>query len=796
MVKSTRLQAQQLYQKCDSKQLGFSSTVELKTLPTLIGQSRALEAVEFGLNINSEGYNLFVMGATGAGKFTLVKRYLDEHAPQCPQGQDWLYYNNFSNPQNPEYVSLPAGEGRQLCHDVEQMIKVLTDELPRVFDDEYYRGRLRAIEETSRKHRVRLFGTLQAEADRKGVVLLRMQDNSYAFAARRNGEPMTADEFEQLPIDQQEQTEDSIASLHEELQHTLLELREWERENLKQIAALNDEVALEVISRQVNKLKHAYPKTQKLQQYFDDMLKDLRQNVDSFLRSEQEHEDISSYPDNNLVKRYQLNVIVDNHELHGAPVVYESLPNHQSLLGCVENMAMMGALITDFSLIKAGAIHRANGGFLVLDAEQLLMQPYTWLGLKRALQTKELDFDTLDKMYSLVSTVSLEPEPIPLDLKVVLLGDRQLYYQLYDLDPEFAELFKVVADFEEKMERNSDNDMLYARLMATIIQEEGLLHLDNEAVAKVIEYAAREVEEASQLSLHQSTLTDLLRESTYWARRNGHSLVTQDHIKQTVESRIKRVERIRTQLYQQIKNNVTRIEVNGKQTGQVNALSIITVGGFSFGQPSRLTATCRYGDGEVLDIDREVELGGDLHSKSVLIITSYLGSRYAKNKPLAMSASLAFEQSYGEVDGDSASLAELCALLSAIAEVPLRQDRAVTGSMNQHGDAQAIGGVNEKIEGFYDVCQQLGFTGQQGVIIPYDNIQHLMLRQDVIESVESGQFHIYAVKTIDQALALLSDNAEVDLIEQEHYPVGSFNDRVVKRIASWAETHQQVKHEE
>lgn len=330
------------------------------------------------------------------------------------------------------------------------MITVLTDELPRIFDDEYCRGRLRAIEETSRKPRVRLFGTLQAEADRKGIVLLRMQDNNYAFSARRNGEPMTADEFEQLPIDQQEKTEDSIASLHEELQHTLLELREWERENFKQIAALNDEVALEVISRQVNKLKHAYPKTQKLQQYFDDMLKDLRQNVDSFLKSEQDHEDISSYPDNNLVKRYQLNVIVDNHELHGALVVYESLPNHQSLLGCIENMAMMGVLITDFSLIKAGAIHRANGGYLVLDAEQLLMQPYTWLGLKRALQTKELDFDALDKMYSLVSTVSLDPEPIPFDLKVVLLGDRQLYYQLYELDPEFAELFKVVADFEEK----------------------------------------------------------------------------------------------------------------------------------------------------------------------------------------------------------------------------------------------------------------------------------------------------------------------------------------------------------
>jgi len=638
-----------------------------------------------------------------------------------------------------------------------------------------------------------MFGTLQAEADRKGILLLRMQDNSYAFAAKRDGEPMTTEEFEQLPPRQQEHTEDLIASTHEELQDTLLELREWERDNQQKVAALNDEVALEVISRQINKLKHAYPKSSRLQLYFDAMQKDLRGNVDAFLKPDEMHEEGSASSDDSLLRRYQINLIVDNKELHGAPVIYENLPSHQSLLGCIENMALMGALITDFSLIKGGAVHRANGGYLILDVEQLLMQPYAWQGLKRALQAKEVRFDVLEQMYSLVSTVSLEPEPIPLDVKVILLGDRELYYQLYELDPEFAELFKVVADFEEKMGRDNGNELLYARLMATMVQQEGLLHLNSDAVASVIEYTAREIEDASQIWLHHGNMMDLLRESNYWARKQDHKLITHLHVKQALRSRIVRIERLRTQLYDQIKRDVTRIDVTGSKVGQINALSVISIGGFSFAQPSRLTANCRYGDGEIINIDREVDLSGHIHSKSVLIMSSYLGTRYAKNKLLAMSASLAFEQSYGEVDGDSATLAELCVLLSAIAEHPLKQTIAITGSMNQHGEVQAIGGANKKIEGFFDICKEIAFTGTQGVIIPRDNVQHLMLRHDVIEAVKAGQFQIHAVTNAEQALALLTDMNIGDLAADNKYPEGSFNALVANRIEQWAELHKHDK---
>jgi len=796
MVNATQLNSVSLYQHCNKDQLDFKSTAELETLPTIIGQSRALDSVDFGVNIIGDGYNLFIMGAAGSGKYTLVKRFLDEHAKHRDQGDDWGYLHNFSDSQKPWVVSLPAGQGRQLHHDIEKVIQHLLNDLPHVFDDEYYRGRIRSIDEAARKHRVRLFGVLQKEADRQNIVLLRMQDGSYAFAAKRDGEAMTSDEFEQLPVDQQEKTEDAIATLHEDMQHTLLELREWERDNQTKVSALNDEVATEVISREINKLKHAYPQVPRLQHYFDEMKKDLLDNVDAFVKPEEETEEVNTASDNALQRRYQINLIVDNSDTTGAPVIYENLPSHQSLLGCVENMAMMGALITDFSLIKAGALHRANGGYLILDVEQLLMQPYAWEGLKRALRAKEVRFDALEQMYNLVSTVSLEPEPMPLDLKVILLGDRNLYYRLYELDPEFAELFKVVADFEEQMERTEENHLLYARLIGSTVQTEGLMHLNADAVAKVIEQAARSIEDNRKFSLHLGWMTDLLRESCYWARKRQAQLVSREDVVQALDSREQRVDRIRGDLYQHIKRNITRIDVSGEEVGQVNALSVLSIGELSFAQPSRVTANCRFGDGEILDIEREVELGGELHSKGMLIMSGYLGSTYAKDKPLSMAASLVFEQSYGEVDGDSATVAELCALLSAIAEQPLNQSLAITGSMNQRGEVQAIGGVNEKIEGFFDVCSILGLTGQQGVIIPSSNVQHLMLRQDVIDAVANEQFYIHAIDTVDQALGLLSGMTVGELNEEGEYPEDSFNAAIAERLQLWVDIHKHEKESE
>ncbi|MEC9314047.1 MAG: ATP-binding protein [Pseudomonadota bacterium] len=792
MQRRTELQVNDLYQHCDPDNWQFNTTADLETLPTIIGQDRALSAIDFGVNIDAEGYNLFIMGPAGVGKYTMIKRFLDEHSRHKPRAKDWAYLNNFADPQKPWAVSLPAGQGNQLRHDIETIITHLETELPQAFDDEYYRGRMRSLEEAARKHRVRLFGTLQAEADRKGVVLLRMQDGSYAFAAQREGQAMTSEEFEQLPAHEQEKTEDAIADLHEELQHTLLELREWERDNFRKLQALNDEVALEVISKHINKIKHAYPSSTKLQLYFEAMLKDIRDNVDAFVKQEASATEEASSEDN-LLKRYQINLVVDNAQTQGAPVIYENLPHHQTLLGCVENMAMMGALVTDFSLIKAGAVHRANGGYLIVDAEQLLMQPFGWEGLKRALKSREVRFDALERIYSLVATVSLEPEPIPLDLKVVLLGDRHLYYLLYELDPEFPGLFKIVADFEEHMPRSVDNDLLFARMMASTIDKENLLHMERAAVARVIEHSARSIEENSKFSLHLGDMTDLLREASYLAKQTQSKLVARDHVQAAINMREQRLDRLRAQIYSQIERQVIDIDVQGNQVGQVNALSVLSIGGFSFAQPSRVTASARFGDDNIIDIEREVELGGDIHSKGVLILSGYLGKTYAADAPLSMSASIVFEQSYGEVDGDSASVAELCALLSSVAGVSLKQSFAITGSMNQHGHVQAIGGVNEKIEGFFDICKMHGLNGKQGVIIPASNAQHLMLRQEVIDAVSKDEFHIHAIHHVNDALSLLSGLEAGERDEQGEFTANSFNAAVAERLKKWADLHRHEK---
>ncbi|WP_348225748.1 Lon protease family protein [Nitrosomonas sp. Is79A3] len=466
----------------------------------------------------------------------------------------------------------------------------------------------------------------------------------------------------------------------------------------------------------------------------------------------------------------------------GAPIISEDNPTYSNLVGRVEHIAQFGALVTDFTLIKPGALHRANGGYLLLDVRKVLMQPFAWEGLKRALQSREIRIESLGQMYSLVSTVSLEPEPIPLDIKIVLFGDRIFYYLLQEYDPEFSELFKVAADFEERIERNADTHLLYARLIATLARKETLLPYDRYAVAKVIEYSARLVSDGERLSMHMRSVVDLLHEADYCARETGHVVVSASDIQQAIDAQIRRQDRVRDRLYEAILRDTLMIDTLGKVAGQVNGLAVIELGNFVFSQPTRITATSRLGKGELINIEREVKLSGAIHSKGILILSAFLAARYAKNQPLALSASIVFEQSYGVVDGDSASLAELCALLSNLANKPIKQSLAVTGSVNQLGQAQAIGAVNEKIEGFFDICAARGLTGDQGVIIPAANIKHLMLRQNVVDAAAAGQFQIYAVENVDQAISLLTGLPAGEADVNGKYPEGSLNQSVAERL--------------
>jgi lon-related putative ATP-dependent protease len=550
---------------------------------------------------------------------------------------------------------------------------------------------------------------------------------------------------------------------------------------------------MSAVGQLIDELKKEYAALPKVVNHLEAVQQAVIDNADDFRRQEEGPElailgiPLGRAAGASALRRYQVNVLIDHSDAKGVPVVYEDSPSHQSLVGRIEHMPQMGALVTDFTLIKPGALHRANGGYLILDARKVLMQPYAWEGLKRALSSREARIESLGQALSLVSTVSLEPEPVPLNLKVVLLGERLLYYLLNYFDPDFGDLFKVAADFEDSMWRTGESEALYVRLIATIARREGLLALDRNACARLIEQGARMAADAGRISVRLRDIADQLREADYWARQAGRGVVTAEDVQHALDARIRRADRLRERLQDEIQRGTLLIDTEGERVGQVNGLSVVALDDFEFGHPSRITASVRLGKGEVLDIQREVKLGGPLHSKGVLILSGFLGGRYAPDRPLSLSASLVFEQTYGEVEGDSASSAELYALMSALADAPVRQSLAVTGSVNQHGEIQAIGGVNEKIEGFFDVCRRRGLTGDQGVLIPATNVRHLMLRDDVVEAVAQGKFHVYPVRTVDEGIALLTGMPAGERDDNGLYPEGTINQRVEVRLLVLAE---------
>jgi predicted ATP-dependent protease len=727
-----------LYHRCDPGQFAFESTAELEDLTEIIGQGRAADAVRFGIGISREGYNLFSLGPAGIGKHFLVHHFLEQQAAGKSAPQDWCYVNNFEEPQKPRALPLPAGQGVALRRDVERLIEELRSAVPTAFESEDYRTRKQAIEGEVKERHEKAFEEIRRQALEKGIGMLRTP-TGLVFAPVRKNEVLSPEEFEQLPPEERERLETDMAAFQQKVQSVMLEAPQWEREGRNKLKALNHEVATFAVGHLIDELRRKYQALAEVTGYLDAMQQDVIENVDEFVNPSEPplsallgHTPSQAKKGSPFFRRYQVNVLVTHNDHHGAPVIHEDNPTYQNLVGQVEYSSQFGALVTDFNLIKAGALHRANGGFLMLDALKVLMQPYAWEGLKRALRSSEIRIESLGQMLSLISTVSLEPQPIPLNIKVVLIGERVLYYLLSGFDPEFNQLFKVAADFEEVVDRNTQNDLLYARLIGTMVRQEGLLPIDRSAVARIIEHSARVAGDGEKLSTHRRSLADLLCETDYWAREGGRSLATAADVQTAIDAQIHRADRVRERLQEEIQRGTLLIDTQGERVGQINGLSVIQLGQFAFGHPSRITARVRLGKGEVVDIEREVELGGPIHSKGVLILSGFLGARYAADRPLSLSASLVFEQSYGGVEGDSASSAELYALLSALAEAPVKQSFAVTGSVNQHGQVQAIGGVNEKIEGFFDLCQARGLTGNQGVLIPASNVRHLTLKQEVV----------------------------------------------------------------
>jgi lon-related putative ATP-dependent protease len=789
----TALSAESLCRRCDPSQFRFKTTAELEDLTEVIGQDRAVEALQFGIGIRRRGYNLFLLGPAGTGKFSIVRRILEEKAASEPAPPDWCYVNNFEHPEKPQALRLPTGRGSALRDDIQKLLEELQSAIPSVFESENYRARKHVIDQEIKDQQEKAFEEIQREADAKGIAMLRTP-TGLVLAPVKKDEVLGPNELRELPEEEAKRFQTDIAELHRKLETVLRQVPVWERERREKIRQLNREVTIFAVGHLIEEVRRKYEDLPEVTRHLEAMQQDIIENADEFL-APPEHPlaALMGIPQPHVAKgsvflrRYQVNLLVDHSANRGAPVIYLDHPTLQNLVGQVEYMAQLGALSTDFNLIRPGALHRASGGYLILDAYKLITQPYAWEALKRALRAAEIRIESIGQMVGLVSTVSLEPQPIPIEVKVVLFGERLLYYLLSAYDPEFHELFKVQGDFEDRMDRSAENDLLYARLIGTMARQEQLLPFEAGAVARVIEHSARAAGDSEKLTTHRRTLADLLRESDHWARQTARATVNAEDVQRAIDAQIRRADRVRERLQEEFLHGTLLIDTTGERVGQVNGLSVIQLGQFAFGHPSRITARVRLGKGEVIDIDREVELSGPIHSKGVLILSGFLGARYAADRPLSLSASLVFEQSYAPVEGDSASSAELYALLSALSGIPIRQSLAVTGSVNQEGQVQAIGGVNEKVEGFFDLCKARGLTGEQGVLIPASNVRHLMLRRDVVEAVKSGKFHVYAVETIDQGIEILTGVAAGERDAAGQFPAGSVNQKVEARLIELAE---------
>jgi len=791
---SRSLQPEALRRCCDPASLPFESTAELPDLDDAIGQVRAAEAVRFGIGIKRPGFNIFALGPSGVGKEHLVRRGLKTQAAREPVPDDWCYVNNFIDAHKPVAMRLPAGRAMPFRRDMERLVNELMVAIPAAFEGEEYRHRREVIEEELKQRQGTAFEALQRKALDKSVGLIRTP-MGLALAPLKGGEVVKPEDFEKLDEAERTRIQSDIEALQGELQTLFRQIPVWERETREKLRALHRDVVSYAVGHLIDEPRQRYRDLPVVSDYLASVQADVIDNAEVFMRRSMPQEADGPGPmpgmpalgPDALFRRYQVNVIVANVPDSGAPVIFEDHPSLENLVGRIEHISQFGALVTDFNLIKGGSLHRANGGYLVLDARRLLVQPFAWEELKRALRSRLARIQSMGQLMSLVSTVSLEPGAIPLDVKIVLLGDRLLYYLLSQYDPDFHELFKVPADFDDRIAFDPDGLMLYARMIATLARREKLRPLDRSAVARVIEHASRVAEDSERLTANLEGIADLVREADFWAGEGGAGRIAAEHVERAIEAHIRRADRVREHVQEEIRRGTILIDTAGAVVGQVNGLSVMQLGDFAFGQPSRITARVRLGRGQVVDIEREVELGGPIHSKGVLILSSYLAARYAAERPLSLNASLVFEQSYGGVEGDSASSAELYALLSALAAAPIRQSLAVTGSVNQLGQVQAIGGVNEKIEGFFDVCRAAGLLDGHGVLIPASNVKHLMLRRDVIEAVAAGAFHIYAVERIDQGIEILTGIAAGAPDAKGSYPPDSINGRVEARLAGFAE---------
>ncbi len=821
------LSLEQLYKKCDLSDMDFNTTEDLPELEEIIGQQRAISAIDFGMGMNHKGYNLFVLGSEGIGKTALIKKLLKKYYVNHKKTFDWCYVNNFEYPQHPRFLRLPAGTAKPLSESMEKLVKLISTLITVSFQSDEYVAQIQEIENAINERGDKALNKLIDNAKEDQVAVIRTP-SGYTLSAIVDGEISNLDSFKQLSEEQQKVFNEQIDKYQLKLQENLAKVPVWEQEGKEQLDKLDKDIVTQLVDSAMEQLFTEYHGFEPVINYLTDVKEDIITHLDEFYE-EDVHSKESGKKRKHISKtasfhRYLVNVLVDNSESEDMPIIFEDNPTYSNLIGRIEHLAYynpregeqnktdnalgLGNLLTAFTLIKPGSLHKANDGYLLLDAEKILVNPYAWEGLKRALKSSLITIEPLDELHSFSRNLTLEPDPIPLKIKIILIGDRHIYHLLKDNDPEFNKLFKVNVDFTEEVPRSEDMTHKYARLIANLQRQEKVSPIERTAVERIVEQSSRLVDHGEKISLHMGDLRDLVLEAEFYYRKRQENKLQEreqadkalsdsnninlDDVNAAIEARVYRMDQYRDSLYGEIINGTVLIDTDNKKIGQVNALSVLQIGEFAFGQPSRITATVRVGDGHIVDIEREVDLGGDIHSKGVMILSSYLGHHYAKTQMLSMDANLTFEQSYGQVDGDSASVAELCALLSAVSEVPVKQSMALTGSVNQLGEVQAIGGVNEKIEGFFDICNLRGLTGKQGVIIPRSNVVNLMLKQEVLQAVAEKKFTIYSIEHVGDALSLLM-GMEAGVIDEDGiYPENTINRKIQLNL----EGYSSLKHSE
>ena len=793
----TKLTSDQLYRKCDPSKFDFNTTADLEERLSALGQDRAIHAVELGIHIKSRGYNLFCLGPEGTGKTSLVKRILEKEAKNRKTPDDWAYVYNFDEPYKPLAMSFPAGQAAEFAKDVDELLDELSDSLPEIIESEEYKAALGIIRQKYKAKKEEYINVLQKKAKGKRVSLLHMQ-MGLVVAPMKDGEVLSPDAFEQLPEEEKKLVMEDLNAMQEEIENATQDLPRWEEKQKREITILREKFVRSTVKDPIDALRKKY-KSQQPSRFLKQIQDNILDNIDDFVPTDSDRQAAATgadedplqqllskmkQPEEDKFAKFKVNVIVKNVPNSGAPIITVDYPTQGNLVGKVERIQQYGALLTDFTLIKAGALHQANGGFLLLDARKVLEQPYAWDSLKRAIASKRVKIEAPSEETSF-TTISLDPEPIPLDIKVVLTGDFEIYELLSERDPDFRDFFKVEADFGMIMDRNAENEVEYAKLIGSLSKKKQLRSLNRQAVARVIEYASRMADDAGKLTAHISSIGDLLREADYWARVSNSKQIGKNHIDQAIEAQIYRSDRIKKAMLEEIDKGTILMDVKGERVGQINGLVVYDFSRYSFGKPARITTQVRIGKGDFMDIEREISMSGPIHTKGVLILKSLISNRFAKHSPLSLSASIVFEQSYGGVDGDSASSTEYYCLLSAIANLPIKQSIAVTGSINQFGEIQPIGGVNEKIEGFFDVCAHDGLTGKQGVIIPRTNVDNLMLRADIVQAVEEGHFTIYAIDTVDDGIEILTGVKAGKLDNKGNYPKGTVNYMVEESLRQY-----------